>query len=439
MNRKLILVIEFVLLFSFMPVRASEQAADVNNLETLQDYLRYASLNNAELKSKFHEWKASVEQITQAKSLPDPKFTYGYFIKEVETRVGPQRQRFEIMQTFPWFGVIEARTDRAAAQAKASYQKYQAKKLELFRDVKIAFYEYLYLARAIDITEQNLDLVTYFEEIARQRYATSMASQPDIIRAQIEQAVLEDRLTSLKELRPAISTKLNSILNRPMADELPWPTPPEYQAISISFEQLNTDIIQNNPNLQAMDHEISAAKYNEQLAKKKTYPDLSLGLSYIDTAHARASGMPVSDSGKDPVIAMISLNLPIWGSNYRAAERRALEQIYQKTSEKTQMENTLASDARQLLYDFTDSNRKIQLYKDVVIPKTKEMLVASQTAYKAGTIDFLSLIDAERTLLKYELYYERLISENSQKLAGLEMLAGKEIPVQESEITEKGK
>ena len=76
---------------------------------------------------------------------------------------------------------------------------------------------------------------------------SSTASHPDIIRAQIELAVLDDRLTSLKELRPAISTKLNSILNRPVSDELPWPKPPEYQPVSMDFEQLYTMIIQNNP------------------------------------------------------------------------------------------------------------------------------------------------------------------------------------------------
>jgi hypothetical protein len=54
----------------------------------------------------FETWKAAIEQVPQARALPDPKFTYGYFIREVETRVGPQQQKFEIMQIFPWFGTI---------------------------------------------------------------------------------------------------------------------------------------------------------------------------------------------------------------------------------------------------------------------------------------------------------------------------------------------
>jgi len=225
-----------VALFFTTSVLASQQPDDANNLLTLQDYLRYASLNNAELKAKFENWKAAVEQIPQAKSLPDPKFNYGYFIENVETKVGPQQHRFEVMQSFPWFGVIEARTDLAAAKAKAAHKRYQAKKLEVFQQAKYAFYEYVYLAKAIEITKQNLELITHFEEVARSRYTTAITSHPDIIRAQIELAVLEDRLKSLKELRPAIITRLNSILNQPVSTNLPWPESPQYQQISFDFE-----------------------------------------------------------------------------------------------------------------------------------------------------------------------------------------------------------
>jgi cobalt-zinc-cadmium efflux system outer membrane protein len=437
MKRQAVLVV-WIVIFTFTPcVCGSQQLSDTNDLQTLEGYLRYASLNNAELKAKFHQWQAAIEQIPQAKSLPDPKFTYGYFIEEVETRVGPQRQKFEIMQTFPWFGVIEARGDQAAAKAKAAYERYEAKKLELFEQVKYAFYEYAYLAKAIEITKQNLELITHFEEVARNRYATALTSHPDIIRAQIELAVLEDRLKSLKELRPAITAKLNSILNRRVSSDLPWPKSPEYQQVPIDFSQLYETIIQNNPDLQAMDHEIEAARNTEELAKKKSYPNMGVGVSYIDTAHARASG--VADSGKDPVMLMFSMTLPIWADNYKAAQHQAQAELSQKTYEKTQMENTLGARAQQLLYEFEDTDRKIELYREVIIPKAKEMLAASEVAYQASSIDFLSLIDAQRMVLQYELYYERSLAENAQKLAKIEMLAGIQLPVIEKKPVTEGR
>lgn len=70
----------------------------------------------------------------------------------------------------------------------------------------------------------------------------------------------------------------------------------------------------------------------------------------------------------------------------------------------------------------------MHLYGDVLVSKAEELVQASETAYKAGTIDFLSLIDAQRMLLKYELDYERAVTNNQQKLAELEMFVGTELP-----------
>lgn len=155
MNRKVLQIAGVIVLVFIPSVWASQQQGEPNIPVTLQEYLRYASRNNAGLKAAFEQWKAALEQVPQAKSLPDPKFNYGYFIEEVETRVGPQRQRVGIMQVFPWFGKIEARTDAAAAGAKAARKRYEAEKLKLFFDVKETFYEYTYLAGAVEIAREN--------------------------------------------------------------------------------------------------------------------------------------------------------------------------------------------------------------------------------------------------------------------------------------------
>jgi len=73
----------------------------------------------------------------------------------------------------------------------------------------------------------------------------------------------------------------------------------------------------------------------------------------------------------------------------------------------------------------------------VIVPKAEEMLVASESAYQAGTIDFLSLIDAQRMLLQYQLHYERVMAENAQKLAKIEMLAGTQLPTVNGEPSQK--
>ncbi len=79
MNIQVLRIMGVVMLVSISPAMASQQPTDINDLQVLPDYLRFASLNNAELKAKFEEWKAALEQIPQAKALDDPKFTYSLF------------------------------------------------------------------------------------------------------------------------------------------------------------------------------------------------------------------------------------------------------------------------------------------------------------------------------------------------------------------------
>jgi outer membrane protein TolC len=434
MNRQILLALIIMLILS-LSVRASQQPSDTNELRNLADYLRYASLNNAELKANFEQWKAALEQIPQAKALDDPKFTYSYFIEEVETRVGPQQQKFGIMQVFPWFGKIQARTDVAAAKAQAAKQRYEATKLKLFRQVKVAFYEFAYLATAIDIAKHNLELLQHFEEVARTKYLTATAIHPDIIRAQVELAKLEDILKSLQQLREPTVAKLNSILNRPIDAELDWPDKSQPEQVQLDRKLLVQVLKRANPELAELSWEIQAQKASVKLAKKKFYPDIGVGLDWIQTDGAVSPGL--KGSGDDPLILMFSMNIPLWQNNYKAAEQQARANVRKIQAQRTDAENKILSRVFEVIYDIEDSQRKMHLYGDVLISKAQELIQASETAYKAGTIDFLSLIDAQRMLLKYELDYERAVTNSQQKFAELEMLIGTELPSVNSGAPEK--
>jgi outer membrane protein TolC len=410
---------------------ADKGSADANAPVTLEDYLRYAALNNAGLKAAFEEWKAAIEQVPQAKVLPDPRFTYGYYIEEVETRVGPQRNRLGIMQVFPWFGEIEARTDAAAAAAKAARQRYEARKLKLFFEVKEAFHEYAYLAKAVEIARENLELIKHFEEVARTKYIAAAAGHPDVIRAQMELAKLEDHLKTLEAFRKPVVARLNAVLNRASFGELPWPERKGFEHLEVGRDQVIAMAKAHNPELQGLDFEIESSESKVEVAKKKFYPDMGVGVDWIDTGDR--SG--VSDSGKDAVILMFTMDLPIWRKSYKAAELQAEANVRKARQQKVETQNTIIARTERALYDFEDSGRKVELYEDVLVPKAKELLGVSETAYKGGTVDFLSLIDAQRMLLGYQLNYERAATDNLQRLAELEMLAGAELSPAEGRTT----
>ncbi|MBN1126050.1 MAG: TolC family protein [Sedimentisphaerales bacterium] len=402
----------------------SSFASDPNELVSLQDYLRYAAMHNAGLQSRFEEFKSTIEEVPQMKALPDPQFTFGYFIEEVETRVGPQEQRYGIMQMFPWFGKIEARTDAAAAAAKAARQRYEAEKLKLFNDVKNGFWEYAYLGRAVELGRQNEELMGHFEEVARARYIAGATPHPDVIRAQIELAILQDKLQTLQEKRRPLTANLNRVLNRQQSLLLPWPKPIVHQTVGIQWDDLVAQLRKANPRLKALDHALDGARSKVVLAEKRSYPDIGIGVDWIRTGEA---AMPVHDSGKDSVIAMFSVNIPLWGDSYSAGRRQARADVRQVQAQRVQLENDLVARAVRVLFELEDAERKVNLFNGILIPKAKEMLEVAENAYRTDTVDFLTLIDAQRTLLNFELAYERAVTDHQQRLAELEMLAGKEL------------
>jgi cobalt-zinc-cadmium efflux system outer membrane protein len=401
---------------------AQTPAADVNAPQTLDEYLRYAALHNPGLKAAFEEWKAALEQVPQARALPDPRFTYGYFIDAVETRVGPQRQRLSITQVFPWFGKIEARTDAAAAAARAARKRYEAGKLQLFFDVKDAFYEYLYLASAVRITQENLDLMRHFEEVARTKHITATASHPDVVRAQIEVVRLQTELSAVEALRTPTVARLNAVLNRPAEAPLPWPREEPGAPVKMDRQVLIAALKEHNPKLQAMSFDIERRQREVDVAKRNFYPDIGLGLDWIDTGAARMAGVP--DSGKDAAMVTLSMNLPLWRSSYRAGELQARATARKAQHERKDMENDLVARTERAIYEVENDGRWAVLYGDVLTPKAQELIGTSEAAYMAGTIDFLRLIDAEQTLLQFRLQRERFWASRQQRLAELEMLVG---------------
>jgi outer membrane protein, heavy metal efflux system len=403
----------------------------IDEQSVLSDYLAYAALNNPGLKAAFDRWKAALERVPQVKALPDPRFTYGYFIQPVETRVGPQRQRFGISQMFPWLGKLSLRGDQAMEAANAEREHFESTKLKLFYQVKNAYYEYYYLARAIAVTMENLQLLRHLENVVRTSYSSGTASYADVVRAQVELGKLEDILRTLQDLRGPISARLNAALNRADQETLPWPSHVVEEEAKFSDEQLISWLKESNPSLKAFDFVTARERVGIDLARKDYFPDVTLGLEVIDTGPAITPN--VTDSGKDAVIASVSINLPIWHQKYRAEEREATARYVAARRERKDQENTLVADLKMALYNYRDAERKLDLYRNALIPKAEQAIDVTTQGFEAGTKSFLELIDSERSLLEFRLSYERAFANKAQRLAELEMLVARELPRSTSE------
>ena len=411
------------------------QLPQLNEDSGLSNYLAYAALNNPQLEAAFNRWKAALEMVSQARTLPDPRFNYAYFIQEVETRVGPQEQGVGLSQMFPWFGKLKLRGEGALEGANAMQQHYEAAKLKLFDEVKQAYHELYYVGRAVSVTAENIDLLKQLEEIARSKYESGTAEHGDVIKAQVELDKLRDRLRTLQDFKHPLVARLNAALNRPAEAALPFPTNLSPASLTAESSRLIEQVKASNPELKSLDFLAEKEKANIALAKKEFYPDVTVGLNYIDTGNARMAG--VSDSGKDPVILGFSVNIPLWWEKYRAGVREAEDRYAATQQDRQDRANRLSTDLKLALFKYQDAERKIALYRDALIPKADQNLKVIQRSFEACKSDFLSLVDAERILLEFQLTYERAVADREQGLATVERLIGGESPALSPTIERK--
>ena len=395
---------------------------DLDERSGLDDYLRYAAMKNPGLEAAFQQWKAAVERMPQVRALPDPRFTYGYYIAEVETRVGPMQHAVSLSQTFPWLGKLQDREDAAARAANVQYQRFEAAKLDLFYRVEAAYNDLFLLKRSIDIAGENIELLRQFEGVARARYRVGAAGHPDVIRLQVELGKLEDRLRQLRDLRAPRAARLNAALNRPSDAAVPWPASVSERVIDTSLDDLLAMLRANNPRLEALDEQSERERINADIARKDGFPDLTVGLAY--TVVGERSGVSIPGNGDDAFLASLSVNVPLWREKYDAGVREALARRLAVVNQRVEMTNRLTADLQQAIFEHNDARRRVELYRDTLIPKATESLHASLAGFAQGTADFLDLVDTQRTLLEFQLGIERARVDRATSCAQIQRLVG---------------
>ena len=392
----------------------------------LSDYLSRAALQSPALEAAFDRWRAAAEGPAQAAALPDPKLTYQRYIQEVETRAGPQRNAIQIAQTFPWFGKLDLAAQAADQAAQVARQRYEAEKLALFQRVRDAYCEYYYLARAIAIADENVTLLTNLEKVVRIRYAAATAGHSDLIRLQVELGKITDRRRSLVDMRAAAMARLAAAAGMPVGTDLPDPRQLDTQDVELKDGQLIAWAMAHSPLLKADQAEIARRQTRIDLARKAYWPDVTLGVTWIDTSHS-VGGMPIDD-GKDPVIATLSVNLPVWNNKLDAGVRQWRFLKLAAIKARADRADMLAATVTRTAFQARDARAKIDLYRRLLVPRATESLKVTTIAFGSGRAGFSDLIDAQRVLLEFRLMQQRAVADHAKHLAMLERLVGRQLP-----------
>jgi outer membrane protein TolC len=457
--------------------------------DSLYRYLIIAAQNNPTVQQKFYEYKASLQKVPQVGSLPDPELNVGVFIQPMELVDGRQNADIKLMQMFPWFGTLKAAKDEMSLMAKAKYESFRDAKLQVFFDVKRSWYELQKVQQNIQISEKNLDILHMIERLtlvkfkaapagsnsspssessliagssqnssgnsqgmqtmggnsANQAGTNSTQSPPamqsnsmgsssggsglaDLYRIQIEIGELENNVALLKTQRNTIVARFNAYLNRNPEFPVQLPVSLIPDSLGLSLLAVTDSMLSHNPMLGMIQYEQQSLDARKKMVTKMSYPMMGLGLNY--TVISKSEMSTSSMNGKDMVMPMATVTLPIYRNKYNAMKseaellKSANKQNYQATA------NSLQTDYYAAVQLFKDGQRRSILYDNQsnLAGKTLDIMLKN---FSTSVTPLTDILRVQQQLLEYEFKKIEAVADYNTAISWLQRLMASS-PIQEN-------
>lgn len=372
----------------------------------IDDYLRYAMFRSPAVEAAYYEWAASVENITVARSLPDPRLTFSADVARTVASLVPG-----LMVDLPGPGKLAAAGNVAAAGSHARYFAFEIEVLRTAFAVKTAYYRLLFLEDSLRVHGRTLQLLGEVEQLARQQVAAGRAMLQDVLRAQIDQEQIRARIDNLEDSRTAMVAEFKAALGIGV-DEPDPPVPAQFVASSEapSGARILDIAFQRNPRLRRLAAEVRQAQAMLDLARKAGVPDISAGIE-VDLKAASTIWTP-----------SVGITLPIWRD--RIAAGIAAAQAGKRAAEArlSGEQIGLAAELAATLYTYRESVRNIELIEARLLPRARQTLEIARAGYAVGNATFLDVVAGYRQLLDLELALIEARTRRELALASLSLL-----------------
>lgn len=448
--------------------------------DSIMHYLEIAAKNNPVVQQKFAEYQAALQKIPQVGSLSDPELNVGIFLSPMELVGGNQVAELQLMQMFPWFGVLKNAKDEMSLMAKAKFELFRDAKLQVFYDVQRTWYELYKVQQDISISERNIDILRTLERLALIKFRSgstgganvssspsggmegsnaasqssgssgmnSMGGSPstpsgtpsgtpssmqgnamgssaggyglaDLYRIQIEIGDLENNIALLKNQQNTSIAKFNSYLNRNVSSLVTLPDTLIPDTLAISLSAVTDSILANNPMLGMLEYEQQSLDARKKMIIKMGYPMVGVGINYslINKNEMSTSTM----NGKDMVMPMVRVTLPIYRKKYKSMQLEA--ELSKSATEQNYKAtaNSLQTEYYEALQFYQDAGRRMRLYESQsqLAKKSLDIMIKSFSASGSGLTDILRI---RQQTLDYEFKQVQAMADYNTATAWLKRL-----------------
>ncbi len=403
----------------------SSQAQPEKPRLNVDQLIEEAVRNNPEILAAKQKWEVFKEKIPQASALPDPMLGLG--IISLPTNFSFREEdmtmkEVSISQMFPFYGKRRLMGEMAGKEAEAVFNEIQEKANRIIREVKSAYYDLSHVYRTTEVVGRNKRIMEDFAKIAEARYSVGEGIQQDVLKAHVEVSKMVDELIMLGQRKRALEAKLNALLDRSPESQVGEPEEVSFRKLIFAVEQLQNTALDINPTLQGMKKMIEAKEKAYFLAKREYYPDFNFKFAYGQ----RDNGPEMKR--RDMLTGMVELNIPLF---YKSKQDRKVAEtkadIMSWEAQYRAMKNEILFMIADMASMAQRTERQLELYRTGIIPQASLQISSALSAYRVNKADFMTLLDAQTTLYKYELEYHQALTEYEKSVANLEAAVGKRL------------
>lgn len=288
------------------------------------------------------------------------------------------------------------------------------------REVRRAWTELAYLARARELVASQSDWVEQMRAAARARYASGEGKQLEVLQAGLDVAMLREQQLDLDRDEAMRRTQLARwIGDEEVARAGPFALParPDPEPLAALEARLL-----RHPAQVDFEHRIEAAETAVDLAQQRKRPGWMLDLSY-----GLRSGSMDGESRPDMLSAMVTVDLPVFGANRQDREVSAARAEARGLHE---MHDDHRRDMRAMLaeaWNVADRTAELErFYAADLVPLAEQSVQAAMLAYRSNRAMVDEVIAARRIALDTWLKHLRLSADRAQAQYDIDYLVGEQ-------------
>jgi outer membrane protein TolC len=395
----------------------------------LADLIDEGLVQNKEIQSMEAQVESLKDEISFAGALDDPRLGLAILNLPADSfrfdREPMTQKQISIAQKIPWFGKLDLKTQRATLKALRQMAILEAKRLELAKEIAKTYYDLAFVADSLVTNKRLIEIVTQLLRVAETRYATGSGLQQDVLQAQVEMSKLLDEKISIQKRQRTLANRINELLNREQFITIEPQVGLEFINLQFDDDELTSLALQQNPQLRIKQTDIDIARIEIELAKKEYWPDMDFKFAYGQRDEDRTGR-----SLPDFVSGQVVMNIPIWQKNRQDPKLAAVLKM-SEAAEKSfrSLAKGLPFRVDALVTEIRDTQKNYKLFTEALLLQADQWADSSQAAYKVGSLEFNTMLNAQIRLLRFELQAEKYLFDVYQQRAELDAILGGTAPL----------